>query len=274
MDQEFNSLEAQREACLAYITSQKAEGWLPVGDRYDDPAFSGGTLERPALQRLLRDIEAGKVDCIVCYKLDRLTRSLLDFSKLVEIFDRRSVTFVSITQSFNTTTSMGRLTLNVLLSFAQYERETTADRIRDKYAASRRKGLWMGGCPPLGYDIQNRELLVNPEEAEQVRHIFRRFAETGSPTQVVNELRESQFHNKTWKTTEGILRQGRFLNKASLYRILKNRVYLGEAVYKGEVHPGRHQAIVERELWEQVHALIDEHRRPNSNLPRGQTPFP
>jgi len=192
----------------------------------------------------------------------------------VEIFDRCNVTFVSITQSFNTTTSMGRLTLNVLLSFAQYERETTADRIRDKYAESLRKGLWMGGCPPLGYDIQNRELVVNPAEAEQVRHIFRRFAETGSPTQVVNELRQGGFHNKTWKTTEGALRQGRFLNKVALYRILKNRVYLGEAAYKDEIHPGRHQAIVERGIWEQVHALIAEHRQPNSNLPRGQTPFP
>ncbi|MBF0461895.1 MAG: recombinase family protein [Magnetococcales bacterium] len=274
MDQEFNSLDAQREACLAYITSQKAEGWLPLADRYDDPAFSGGNLNRPALQRLLVDIEAGKVDCIVCYKLDRLTRSLLDFSKLIEILDRHNVTFISITQSFNTTTSMGRLTLNILLSFAQFERETTADRIRDKYAASRQKGMWMGGHPPLGYDILNRELVVNNTEAEQVRFIFRRFAECGSPTQVVRDLRESGIRNKSWTTFDGIYREGQPFHKAGLYRTLKNPVYIGEVVYQEVSYPGKHQPIVDRDLWDRVHSLIAEHARTRSTLPRGQTPFP
>ncbi|MBF0583617.1 MAG: recombinase family protein [Magnetococcales bacterium] len=274
LDQEFNSLDAQREACLAYITSQKNEGWLPLADRYDDPAFSGGNLNRPALQRLLKDIEAGKVDCVVCYKLDRLTRSLLDFSKLVEAFDRHNVTFISITQSFNTTTSMGRLTLNILLSFAQYERETTADRIRDKYAASRQKGLWMGGIPPLGYDVQNRELVLNQKEADQVRFIFRRFAECGSPTQVIRDLREAVVQNKSWTTAEGIQRNGKPIHKAALYRILKNQAYIGEVVYRDVTYPGKHQPIVARDLWDRVHGLIAEHGRSRSSLPRGQTPFP
>ncbi|MBF0184715.1 MAG: recombinase family protein [Magnetococcales bacterium] len=274
LDQEFNSLEAQREACLAYINSQKSEGWLPVADRFDDPGYSGGTLNRPALQRLLVEIKAGKIDCIVTYKLDRLTRSLLDFSKLIEVLDQHHVTFVSVTQSFATTTSMGRLTLNILLSFAQFERETTADRIRDKYAASRKKGIWMGGRPPLGYDVRNRELVVNEREAEQVRHIFRRFAECGSPTQVIKDLRASGIRNKSWTTAEGVFFDGKPIQKASLYHILKNQVYLGEVVYQDVTYPGRHQPIVSRELWDRVHGLIAEHNRPNSTLPRGQTPFP
>ncbi|NGZ05137.1 MAG: recombinase family protein [Magnetococcales bacterium] len=274
LDQEFNSLDSQREACLAYITSQKAEGWMPVADRYDDPAYSGGTLNRPALQRLMGDIDAGKVDCVVTYKLDRFSRSLADFTRLMEVFEKRSVTFVSVTQSFNTTTSMGRLTLNILLSFAQFERETTADRIRDKYAASRQKGIWMGGIPPLGYDARNRELVVNAVEADQVRHIFRRFAECGSPTQVVKNLRASGISNKSWTTAEGICRKGQPIHKAALYRILKNPVYIGEVVYREVSYPGKHQPIVDRELWDRVHGLIAEHNRPNSTLPRGQTPFP
>lgn len=274
LDQEFNSLEAQREASLAYIASQKAEGWVPLADRYDDPAYSGSNLNRPALQRLLKDIEAGKVDCVVAYKLDRLSRSLLDFTKLVEVFDRNGVTFVSITQSFNTTTSMGRLTLNVLLSFAQFERETTADRIRDKYAASRQKGLWMGGHPPLGYDILNRELVINQREADQVRHIFQRFAECGSPTQVVKDLRTVGIANKTWTTVDGTHREGMPFHKASLYRILKNRVYLGEVVFKEQTFPGKHKAIISQEQWDRVHNTINEHRHDRSTLPRGQTPFP
>src|SRR5690606_6183036 len=175
LEQEFNSLHAQREACEAYVASQRAEGWLLVPDRYDDGGFSGGTLDRPALRRLLADIEAGRVDVVVVYKIDRLSRSLMDFAKLVEVFDRNSVTFVSVTQSFNTTTSMGRLTLNILLSFAQFEREVIGERIRDKFAASRRKGMWMGGWAPLGYDIRDRKLVVNETEAALVRRIFERF---------------------------------------------------------------------------------------------------
>lgn len=272
--QEFNSLDAQREACLAYITSQKAEGWIPVDNRYDDPAFSGGTLNRPALQRLLTDIKAKRVDCVVAYKIDRFSRSLADFTRLMEVFEQHGSTFVSVTQSFNTTTSMGRLTLNVLLSFAQYERETTADRIRDKHAASRKKGLWMGGHPVLGYNIQNRELVVNQKEADQVRHIFRRFVECGSPTTVIRDLEESGIHNKSWTTTKGVFRQGKPFHKASLYRILKNPVYIGEVVHLDVSYPGKHQPIVAKDLWDKVHDLIAEHKRPCSTLPRGQTPFP
>ncbi|MDO9695503.1 MAG: recombinase family protein, partial [Candidatus Latescibacteria bacterium] len=179
---EFNSLDAQRESCEAFITSQRAEGWVLVNDRYDDGGFSGGTLERPALKRLLTDIEASRVDVVVVYKIDRLSRSLMDFSRLVEVFDRQNVTFVSVTQSFNTTTSMGRLTLNVLLSFAQFEREVIGERIRDKFAASRRKGMWMGGWAPLGYEVRDRKLIVNEEDAKLVRSIFQRFLKTGSAT--------------------------------------------------------------------------------------------
>ncbi len=179
LEQDFNSLDAQREACEAYVASQKAEGWIALGNRYDDGGYSGGTLERPALKRLLADIEQRSVDVVVVYKIDRLSRSLLDFTRLVEVFDRQAVTFVSVTQSFNTTTSMGRLTLNVLLSFAQFEREVTGERIRDKIAASKKKGIWMGGKPPLGYDVSNRKLVVNPVEAQTVQAIFQRYLDLG-----------------------------------------------------------------------------------------------
>ncbi|MGQ7791324.1 recombinase family protein [Faunimonas sp. B44] len=189
LEQEFNSLDAQREACEAYVASQRAEGWVLVPDRYDDGGFSGGTLERPALKRLLADVEDGLVDVVVVYKIDRLSRSLMDFARLVDVFDRNNVTFVSVTQSFNTTTSMGRLTLNILLSFAQFEREVTAERIRDKVRASRMKGMWMGGYVPLGYDVKDRKLVVNEEEAATVRGIFERFVEVGSATVLARELR-------------------------------------------------------------------------------------
>jgi DNA invertase Pin-like site-specific DNA recombinase len=188
LDMEFNSLDAQREACEAYIASQKAEGWTALRERYDDGGFSGGTLERPALQQLLRDVEDGLVDVIVVYKIDRLSRSLMDFARLVEAFDRNAVTFVSVTQAFNTTTSMGRLTLNILLSFAQFEREVIGERIRDKFAASRKRGMWMGGFVPLGYDAIDRKLVVNEAEAATVRHIFQRFVELGSATLLTREL--------------------------------------------------------------------------------------
>jgi len=196
LEMEFNSLDAQREACEAYVASQRAEGWLLVSDRYDDGGFSGGTLERPALKRLLADIEAGRVDVVVVYKIDRLSRSLMDFSRLVEVFDRQDVTFVSVTQSFNTTTSMGRLTLNVLLSFAQFEREVIGERIRDKFAASRRKGMWMGGWAPLGYDVGDRKLIVNEQDAELVRSIFQRFLKTGSATILARQLIQEDVRNK------------------------------------------------------------------------------
>ena len=196
LEQEFNSLHAQREACEAYIASQRSEGWVLVRDHYDDGGISGGTLERPALKQLLADIDAGLVDVVVVYKIDRLSRSLADFAKLVEVFDRNNVTFVSVTQSFNTTTSMGRLTLNILLSFAQFEREVTAERIRDKIAASRAKGLWMGGVVPFGYDVVNRKLVINNAEAMSVRSVFERFVEVGSATELAKQLRREGLRNK------------------------------------------------------------------------------
>ncbi len=253
LSMEFNSLDAQREACEAYIASQKSEGWFLVPDHYDDGGFSGGNLERPALKRLLADIELGKINVVVVYKIDRLTRSLLDFTKLVEQFDRRNVTFASITQSFNTTTSMGRLTLNILLSFAQFEREISAERIRDKFAASKRKGMWMGGHIPLGFEVQNRKLLIVPSEAETVRHIYQRFLECGSATLLVQELDAAGVKTKT----------GNFLDKGYLYRMLANRLYLGEIVMGEESVPGEHEAIIDRDTWEQVHTLMstNTHRR-------------
>ena len=261
LEQEFNSLHAQREACEAYIASQKSEGWALVRDQYDDGGISGGTLERPGLKQLLADIEDGLVDVVVVYKIDRLSRSLMDFSKLVEVFDRNGVTFVSVTQSFNTTTSMGRLTLNILLSFAQFEREVTAERIRDKVKASRMKGMWMGGYVPLGYDVQDRKLVVNEEDAGSVRRIFDRFVEVGSATVLARELRREGFRSK----------QGTLIDKGYLYRLLNNRVYRGEAVHKGEAYAGEHEAIIDTRLWEQVHDIMGESPRKRANNTRTQT---
>ena len=271
LDMEFNSLDAQREAGAAYVESQKHEGWLPVGDRYDDGGFSGGTLERPALQRLLRDIEGGRIDVVVVYKIDRLSRSLMDFAKLVEVFDRRQVTFVSITQSFNTTTSMGRLTLNILLSFAQFEREVIGERVRDKIAASRARGMWMGGMPPLGYDVVERKLVVNEAEAELVRLIFTRFLRVGSATKLSHELRRAGHRTKSWTTQDGNRRPGKPIDKGAIYKILNNRVYLGEAVHKGTSHPGEHAPIIDRALWDKVHAILAENTVARSNRTRAQT---
>ena len=262
LDMEFNSLDAQRDACEAYIASQKAEGWLLVDDRYDDGGFSGGTLERPALKRLLADIEAGKVDIIICYKIDRLSRSLMDFARLVEVFDEHKVTFVSVTQQFNTTTSMGRLTLNILLSFAQFERELTGERIRDKFAASRKKGMWMGGWAPLGYRVKDRKLVVDKTEAAKVRHIFETFARTGSATTIARELTAEGFVN----------RYGQTLDKGRVYKILHNPVYIGEAVHKGTAYPGEHKAIIPKALWDKVQAVFAQSSRTRSNKTRAQTP--
>jgi DNA invertase Pin-like site-specific DNA recombinase len=262
LDMEFNSLDAQRESCEAYVASQKPEGWVLVPDRYDDGGFSGGTLQRPALQRLLADIEAGGVDIVVVYKIDRLSRSLMDFARLVEVFDRKGVTFVSVTQSFNTTTSMGRLTLNVLLSFAQFEREVIGERIRDKFAASRRKGMWMGGWAPLGYDIKDRKLIINETEAAVVRRIFERFAKCGSATIIVRELAADGFVNK----------YGQRLDKGRIYKLLNNQVYIGDAVHKGISYPGEHEAIVGKDLWDRVHAVLGESPRAQAGKSRAQTP--
>jgi len=262
LDMEFNSLDAQRESCEAYVASQRSEGWATIRERYDDGGFSGGTLDRPALKRLLADIEDGLIDVVVVYKIDRLSRSLMDFSKLVEVFDRNEVTFVSVTQSFNTTTSMGRLTLNILLSFAQFEREVIGERIRDKVAASRKRGIWMGGYVPFGYDVQDRKLVVNAAEAAAVRRIFERFVELGSATTLARELRAQGFRNK----------QGTLVDKGYLYRLLNNRVYRGEAVHKGKAYPGEHQAIIDAELWNRVHAILQESPRKRANNSRMQMP--
>jgi len=262
LDMEFNSLDAQRDACEAYITSQKAEGWVPVRDHYDDGGFSGGNLERPGLKALLADIDAGLIDVIVVYKIDRLSRSLMDFSRLVEVFDRQDVTFVSITQSFNTTTSMGRLTLNILLSFAQFEREVTGERIRDKIAASRRKGMWMGGFVPMGYDVVDRKLIVNETEARAIRRMFERFVELGSATLLTRELVAAGALNK----------RGKPIDKGFLYKAINNRVYLGEAVHKGTSYPGEHRAIIDQALWDKVRAVLTQSPRTRAANTRAQTP--
>ena len=262
LDMEFNSLDAQRESCEAYIASQRAEGWVLVRDHYDDGGVSGGTLERPALKRLLADIEAGRVDVIVCYKIDRLSRALMDFSKLVEVFDRNNVTFVSVTQSFNTTTSMGRLTLNILLSFAQFEREVIGERIRDKFAASRARGMWMGGTVPLGYDVKDRKLVVNDAEAAVVRWVFDDFAAIGSAMKLARVLR-----------ADGVTRkQGRAFTKVDIHKLLNNRLYLGEAVHKGKSYPGEHRAIVTPAQWDAAHVILKVNPRTRANSARNQTP--
>ncbi|WP_323033433.1 recombinase family protein [Paracoccus sp. (in: a-proteobacteria)] len=262
LDMDFNSLDAQREACEAYIVSQKSEGWVATRDRYDDGGFSGGNLDRPGLKQLLADIDDGLVDVVVVYKIDRLSRSLMDFSKLVEVFDRNGVTFVSVTQSFNTTTSMGRLTLNILLSFAQFEREVIGERIRDKVAASRKRGIWMGGYVPLGYDVQDRKLVVNDAEAASVRRIFERFIALGSATALAWELRGDGLRNK----------QGKLIDKGYLYRLINNRVYRGDAVHKGKAYPGEHVAIIDEDLWNRAHAILQESPRKRANSSRAQAP--
>jgi site-specific DNA recombinase len=255
LEQEYNSLEAQRDAGLAYIASQRHEGWIAIADGYDDGGYSGGNVDRPALRCLLADIEAGKIDTVVVYKIDRLTRSLPDFAKLIEVFDRNGVTFVSVTQQFNTTTSMGRLMLNVLLSFAQFEREVTGERIRDKIAASKKKGMWMGGVPPLGYDVHERKLVVNAREADLVRDIFRRYAEHGSAARLVRELAIEGHMTKAWVTQDGRYRAGRAIDQQFVFKLLRNRVYLGEISHNGQWHAGQHEAIVAPGLWEAAHVF-------------------
>ena len=262
LDMEFNSLDAQRDACEAYIASQRGEGWVALRDRYDDGGFSGGTLERPALQQLLADIDDGLVDVVVVYKIDRLSRALMDFSRLVEVFDRNGVTFVSVTQSFNTTTSMGRLTLNILLSFAQFEREVIGERIRDKFAASRARGMWMGGYVPTGYDVRDRKLVVNAAEAATIRMIFERFVQLGAATTLVEQL-----------AAEGVVtKRGKPVDKGFLYKLLNNRIYLGEAVHKGTSYPGEHAAIISQDLWDKVHGIMQESPRSRAAATRAQTP--
>ncbi len=250
LDMEFNTLDAQREACEAYILSQKSEGWIASKDKYDDGGFSGGSLDRPALKRLMNDIKAGKVQTVVVYKIDRLTRSLMDFTKLVQVFDEFGVTFVSITQSFNTTTSMGRLTLNVLLSFAQFEREVSGERIRDKIAASKAKGMWMGGVSPVGYKIEHRHLAINIDEVKLARHIFDRYWALGNVRSLKAELDREGIKSPIRKSLKGKSYGGSSFSRGALYWILKNPAYIGKISHKGKIYEGQHEAIIPLDIWE------------------------
>ncbi len=253
----FNSLAAHRDTAEAFITSRRAEGWVLVPDHHDDGGISGATLVRPTLQRLLRDIEAGRIDIVVCYKIDRLSRSLLGFSRLIEVFDANSVTFVSVTQAFNTTTSMGRLTLNILLSFAQFEREVIGERVRNKIAASRARGIWMGGPVPLGYRVENRTLIVDEAAAATVRRVFEGFVETRWATRLIPILQAEGHVTKT----------GRPFDKGSIAKLLANRVYIGEAVHKGQSYPGEHDAIISQDVWGQVQSILQEGPQPRRTRP-------
>jgi site-specific DNA recombinase len=261
LDLEFNSLDAQREACEAYIKSQGHEGWRLVRTRFDDGGLSGASLDRPALQGLLGDVCDGKIDVIVVYKVDRLTRSLADFAKLVELFDQHSVSFVSITQSFNTTSSMGRLTLNVLLSFAQFEREVIGERVRDKIAASKRKGLWVGGPVPFGYATVNKKLVIVPEEAETMRTMFRLYLECGSVGALAEELSRRSIVSKVKTFANGRTKGGGPYSVGALAHFLKNRFYIGEVVFRGETHAGEHTSIIDRPTFDAVHALLAQNAR-------------
>ncbi|MCH7936556.1 MAG: recombinase family protein [Proteobacteria bacterium] len=268
LDQEFNSLDAQREACEAFIQSQRGLGWIAQKKRYDDGGISGGTMDRPALQTLLTDIEKGKVDLVVVYKVDRLTRSLMDFAKIIETFDARGISFVSVTQQFNTANSMGRLTLNVLLSFAQFEREVTAERIRDKIAASKKKGMWMGGLPPLGYDVKNKKLVVNKAEAATVKTLFRLYMEQGSVPKVFAEVNRLGMVTKK-RCYRGRATGGKPFTRGHLYQLFRNPIYAGEVRHKGNRYPGQHEAIIDPALWNAVQGSMDEQapaRRSPSNV--------
>ena len=261
LDQEFNTLDSQREYAEAYIKSQGEEGWTCLPDRYSDGGFSGGNMDRPALQLLLADIEAGKIDCVIAYKIDRLSRSLLDFARMMEVFDRHGVSFVSVTQQFNTATSMGRLMQNVLLSFAQFEREMISERTRDKIAATRRRGKWSGGQPILGYDVVDTKLVVNEAEAEQVRQIFGLYLGLGSLLPVVQELNRRGWSTKRWTTKKQTERGGVPFTKNRLYHLLTNVTYAGKIAYKAEIHEGEHEAIIDAATFERVQQVLNENGR-------------
>jgi site-specific DNA recombinase len=268
LEQSFNSLHAQRDACEAYIASQKHEGWRLLPAAYDDGGLSGGSIERPSLKRLMDEVRRGGIDVVVVYKVDRLTRSLADFAKLTELFDRHGTSFVSVTQQFNTSTSMGRLTLNVLLSFAQFEREVAGERIRDKIALSKRRGMWMGGLPPLGYDGVDRRLVINKDEAERVRLIFRRYLELGSVAALKRFLDDTGVTSKRRTFRDGRMVGGVRLSRGAIYQILRNRLYRGEIEHRGEVHRGKHEPIVDEALWTDVQASL----RSQSQRQRGAAP--
>ena len=260
LDQTFNSIDAQREAGAAFIASQRSEGWEPVEDSYEDPGFTGGNMDRPGLKRLLRDIQDGKIDIVVVYKIDRLSRSLADFAKMIQLFDRYKASFSSVTQQINSATSMGRLMLNVLLSFAQFEREVTGERIRDKIAASKRKGMWMGGQVPMGYCVDNRKLVAVPEEAQVVRQIFGSFVATRSTTLMVKQLVEQGVRSKN----------GKPLTKQALYTILHNRLYIGDLGHKGNFYPGQHEALIDQSVWDRVQEIMAENSRDRARETFGQ----
>ena len=269
LDMEFNSLDAQREAGESYINAQRHEGWTLVPEYYDDGGFSGGSMDRPALKKLIRDIENGLIDVVVVYKVDRLSRALSDFAKLIDLFDKHSVSFVSVTQQFNTTTSMGRLTLNILLSFAQFEREVIGERIRDKISATKRKGIWIGGIKPLGDDTKEKKIGIDEKEAHLVRLIFERFVILKSMTLLAKELRDQGYRTKSWVSKNGKQRGGRPITKGFLYKALYNRTYLGEINHKGNTYPGQHQPIIDFALWERVHSTLKESPRKRAVRTRG-----
>lgn len=258
LEQEFNTLDAQRESCLAYIMSQKSEGWCALKEHYDDGGYSGGNIERPALKRLIDDIKAGKINIVVVYKIDRLTRSLADFSKLVEVFDQYGVTFVSVTQSFNTTTSMGRLTLNVLLSFAQFEREVIGERVRDKVSASKKKGMWMGGNIPSGYILENRQIKPDPKDAEKVRYIFNRYLELGSVESLMEDLKNKGVGTKLRTSKRGKGIGGNPYSRGALYHLLRNPVFIGKTKHKDKIYDGLHEPIIAHDIWNQVQTKLAE----------------
>jgi site-specific DNA recombinase len=273
LEQEYNSLDAQRDACESYIKSQAHEGWTLVKKHYDDGGFSGGNLKRPALQEVLQDIRDDKVDVIVVYKIDRLTRSLMDFSNIIEVLDSSEASFVSVTQHFNTTSSMGRLTLNVLLSFAQFEREITGERIRDKIASSKKKGMWMGGHPPLGYDVIDKKLLLNENEANDVRTIFGRYVALESVTDLVDDLEKRNITTKRWTSENGKKHGGEFYKRGALYKLLQNRLYRGEIDYKGNIYPGQQKTIVLKPLWDAVQEKMESNRRKKEAAKSKKAPY-
>ena len=274
LNTDFNSLDAQRESCESYVQSRKHEGWVVLPNDYSDAGWTGANIERPALQRLLADVEAGRVDVILTYKIDRLSRSLLDFARLMELFEQQNVSFVSVTQSFDSSTPMGRLTTNVLMSFSQYEREIIGERIRDKVAAAKRRGKFTGGTPPLGCDVDSdkRRLVVNELEAETVRFIFKRFAELGSPLQLADELNKKGITTKAWMTKHGVFREGKPWHKMHIYRTLYNRTYLGEVIHKDNTYPGEHERIVSQTMWDRAHAVIEENTRTWAKHSRAKAP--
>ncbi len=268
LEQEFNSIDAQRLSAENYIAAQISKGWVPVEEQYNDGGYSGGTLERPALKRLFQDIQEGKIDCVVIYKIDRLSRSLFDFQKIIELFDQHKVSFASVTQNFTTDDSVGRLMLNIMLSFAQYERELTGERIRDKHSASRKKGMWMGGKPPLGYDVKERKLVINEAEAKIVRILFHSYTETESITETVRDLNKQGFVTKTWIPNSGKLQKGQKFDKKSVRRILENHIYAGKVKHKDQIYDGLHEAIIADDLWQKVKDIFSKNQTNQISIPK------